>query len=157
MGSSSGGGSSGGDFALVLLGLPNPGGRVKKGDVVAEFDRQYMLNRLDDYKDSVIQAEANIKQKKANLAVSREAHDQQVRIAKSDMEKAKLDLQTLEVVSDIDAEKLKLAAEETARITSSSCRKSLCSRLRRKPTSTSRDYPGYIQDRIQNPFPTPRK
>jgi multidrug efflux pump subunit AcrA (membrane-fusion protein) len=72
-----------------------------------------MLNRLDDYKDSVIQAEANIKQKKANLAVSREAHEQQVRIAKSDMEKAKLDLQTVEVVSDIDAEKLKLAAEET--------------------------------------------
>ncbi len=104
---------AGGDFSLVLLELPNAGHRVKKGDVVAEFDRQYMLNRLDDYKDSVIQAEANVKQKKANLAVSREAHDQQVRIAKSDMEKAKLDLQTLEVVSSIDAEKLKLAAEET--------------------------------------------
>ena len=104
---------AGGDFSLVLLELPSVGHRVKKGDVVAEFDRQYMLNRLDDYKDSVIQAEANVKQKKANLAVSREAHDQQVRIAKSDMEKAKLDLQTLEVVSSIDAEKLKLAAEET--------------------------------------------
>src|SRR5258707_15540638 len=72
-----------------------------------------MLNRLEDYKDSVIQAEANVKQKKANLAVSREAHDQQVKVAKADMEKAKLDLQTLEVVSAIDAEKLKLAAEET--------------------------------------------
>jgi len=114
-GGGGGGGSmgAGGDFTLVLLELPNAGHRVKKGDVVAEFDRQYMLNRLDDYKDSVIQAEANVKQKKANLAVSREAHDQQVRIAKSDMEKAKLDLQTLEVVSSIDAEKLKLAAEET--------------------------------------------
>ena len=82
-------------------------------DLVAEFDRQYMLNRIDDYKDSVIQAEASIKNKKANLAVALEAHAQQVRAAKADMEKAKLDLQTLEVVSDIDAERLKLAAEET--------------------------------------------
>jgi multidrug efflux pump subunit AcrA (membrane-fusion protein) len=112
---SSGGFSRGGDgdFAMVLLELPNPGGRVKKGDVVAEFDRQYMLNRIDDYKDSVIQAEASIKNKKANLAVSREAHEQQLRIAKADMEKAKLDLQTIEVVSAIDSERLKLAVEET--------------------------------------------
>ena len=98
---------------MVLLELPNAGGRVKKGDVVAEFDRQYMLNRIDDYKDSVIQAEASIKNKQANLAVAREAHEQQVRVAKADMEKAKLDMQTLEVVSAIDAERLKLAVEET--------------------------------------------
>jgi len=116
--SSGGGGGSGSsgspnDFAMVLMNLPNPGGRVKKGDVVAEFDRVYMLNRIDDYKDSVVQAEASIRNKKANLAVADEAHKQQVRVAKADMDKAKLDLQTLEVVSDIDSEKLKLAAEET--------------------------------------------
>ena len=95
------------------MSLPNAGGRVKKGDPVAEFDRVSMLNRIDDYKDSVIQTEASIRNKKATLAVADEAHKQQVRVAKADMEKAKLDLQTLEVVSDIDAEKLKLAAEET--------------------------------------------
>jgi multidrug efflux pump subunit AcrA (membrane-fusion protein) len=103
----------GGDFALVLMKLPNPGGRVKPGDEVAEFDRVNMLNRIDDYKDAVIQAEASIRNKQANLAVADEAHKQSVRVAKADMDKAKLDLQTLEVVSDIDAEKLKLAAEET--------------------------------------------
>jgi HlyD family secretion protein len=95
------------------MSLPNAGGRVKKGDPVAEFDRVSMLNRIDDYKDSVIQTEASIRNKKATLAVTDEAHKQQVRAAKADMEKAKLDLQTIEVVSDIDAEKLKLAAEET--------------------------------------------
>jgi multidrug efflux pump subunit AcrA (membrane-fusion protein) len=95
------------------MSLPNAGGRVKKGDPVAEFDRVSMLNRIEDYKDSVIQTEASIRNKKANLAVADEVHKQQVRVAKADMEKAKLDLQTLEVVSDIDAEKLKLAAEET--------------------------------------------
>jgi HlyD family secretion protein len=95
------------------MSLPNAGGRVKKGDPVAEFDRVSMLNRIDDYKDSVIQAEATIRNQKATLALADEAHKQQVRVAKADMEKAKLDLQTLEVVSTIDAEKLKLAAEET--------------------------------------------
>jgi multidrug efflux pump subunit AcrA (membrane-fusion protein) len=98
---------------MILMSLPNAGGRVKKGDPVAEFDRVYMLNRIDDYKDSVIQTEASIRNKMATLAVADEAHRQQVRAAKADMEKAKLDLQTLSVVSDIDAEKLKLAAEET--------------------------------------------
>ena len=114
-GGGGGGGAGGpsGDFALVLMSLPNAGGRVKKGDPVAEFDRVSMLNRIDDYKDSVIQTEASIRNKQATLAVADEAHKQQVKVAKADMEKAKLDLQTLAVVSDIDAEKLKLAAEET--------------------------------------------
>jgi HlyD family secretion protein len=103
----------GGDFSLVLLSLPNAGGRVKKGDPVAEFDRVSMLNRIDDYKATVVQTEASIRNKTASLAVSDEAHKQQVRAAKADMDKAKLDLQTLEVISDIDAERLKLAAEET--------------------------------------------
>jgi HlyD family secretion protein len=102
-----------GDFLLVLMKLAPAGARVKAGDVVAEFDRVNMLNRIDDYKDTVIQAEAAIRNKQATLAVTDEAHKQSVRVAKSDMEKARLDLQTLEVVSDIDAEKLKLAAEET--------------------------------------------
>jgi len=109
-----GGGQMGGDFALVLLELPNPGGRVKAGDVVAAFDRENMLNRIDDYKDAVTQAELNIKNRKASLAVADEAHQQKVRAAKADMEKAQLDLKTIEVISDIDAERLKLAAEETA-------------------------------------------
>src|SRR4029078_8015150 len=41
-----------------------------------------------------------------------EAHDQQVRTAKSDWDKALLDLKTKEVRSDIDAEKFRLTAEE---------------------------------------------
>ncbi len=47
---------------------------VKKGDVVAEFDRQYMLTRLDDYTFSVSQLEASIRKMKAELEVSRNAH-----------------------------------------------------------------------------------
>lgn len=111
-GGGGGGFGGGGDFMLVLTSVASPGSHVKKGDVVAEFDRQYQLLRLDDYKASLVQMEANIKKLEANLAVAKEAHDQLVRSAKADLDKAQLDLQTAVVRSSIEAEKLKLAVEE---------------------------------------------
>lgn len=111
-GGGGGGMGGGGDFMLVLTSVANPGSHVKKGDVVAEFDRQYQLLRLDDYKASLIQMEMNIKKMEADLAVAKEAHDQLVRSAKADLDKARLDLKTAEVRSAIEAEKLKLAVEE---------------------------------------------
>ncbi|MEO8370811.1 MAG: HlyD family efflux transporter periplasmic adaptor subunit [Candidatus Solibacter sp.] len=108
-----GGGGPMGDFSLVLMKLANPGVKVKSGDVVAEFDPQNQLQRLDDYKDSAIQQENMVKKMLANLAAVKEAHDQSVRSAKADWEKSKLDLKTAEVRSAIDAEKFKLTVEES--------------------------------------------
>jgi HlyD family secretion protein len=48
----------------------------------------------------------------ANLSATKEAHDQTVRSAKADWDKAVLDLKTAAVRSTIDAEKFKLAVEE---------------------------------------------
>jgi HlyD family secretion protein len=101
-----------GDFSLVLMKLAKPGVHVKSGDVVAEFDPQNQLQRLDDYKDSAVQQENTVKKMLANLAAVKEAHDQSVRAAKSNWEKAVLDLKTADVRSAIDAEKFKLAVEE---------------------------------------------
>ncbi len=100
------------DFSLVLMKLAKPGAHVKTGDPVAEFDPQLQLQRLDDYKDSVIQLENSIKKLMANLAATKEAHDQTVRSAKADWDKAVLDLQTAPIRSQIDAEKYKLAVEQ---------------------------------------------
>jgi multidrug efflux pump subunit AcrA (membrane-fusion protein) len=105
-------GPGGGDFNLVLLHLAKPGSRVKAGDVVAEFDPQFQIQRLDDYKDTVIQQENNIRKSLANLAATKEAHDQQVRTAKAAWDRAVLDVKTADVRSDIDKEKFKLSAEE---------------------------------------------
>ncbi len=107
-----GGGGMGGDFTLILLHLAKAGTHVKTGDVVAEFDPQFQQQRLDDYKDSVIQLENSIKKMTANLAATKEAHDQTVRQAKADWERAQLDLKTADVRSKIDAEKFKLSVEE---------------------------------------------
>jgi multidrug efflux pump subunit AcrA (membrane-fusion protein) len=109
-----GGPGGGGDFNLVLLKLVPAGSRVKKDDVVAQFDPTNQLLRLDDYKDSGIQNENSIKKMIANLAAYKEAHDQTVRAAKASADQAKLDLAKAPVQSKIDAENSKLTAERTA-------------------------------------------
>jgi HlyD family secretion protein len=106
------GGGPGGDFSLVLMKLAKPGIHVKSGEIVAEFDPQNQLQRLDDYKDSAVQQQNMVKKMLANLAAVKEAHDQSVRSAKADWDKAILDLKTAEVRSTIDAEKYKLTVEE---------------------------------------------
>lgn len=107
-----GGGGGGGDFNLVLLRLVKPGTMVKAGAIVGEFDTQNQLQRLDDYRDAVGQLEATIRKTVADLAASREARNQNARSAKADWEKALLDLKTVAVRSQIDAERYRLTAEE---------------------------------------------
>jgi HlyD family secretion protein len=115
-GGGGGGGSGGGpmnDFSLVLMKLADAGLHVKTGDVVGQFDPQMQQTRLDDYKDSVIQTQNFVRKMIANLATVRDAHDQTVLTAKANWDKAVLDLQTAPIRSAIDAEKYKLAAEQT--------------------------------------------
>ena len=100
------------DFMLVLQDAAKPGSRVKKGDVVAEFDRQYMLTRLDDFRASVAQAEASYKKLLAQIEVNKKAHDQTIANAVAAVEKAKLDMKTAAVLSSMDSERRGLALEE---------------------------------------------
>ncbi len=111
-GGGGGGGGGGSDFMLVLQHLVKPGSQVKKGDLIAEFDRQFMLLRLDDYRASVTQQELDMRKLRANLEVTRKAREQNIDAAKGAVEKAKLDLKTTPVRSEIDSERLKLALEE---------------------------------------------
>ncbi len=113
-GGGGGGGSrgGGGDFSLLIQDVKSSGSPVKKGDKVAEFDRQYMMNRLDDYRASVVQAEMTFKKLQSNQKITRQSHDQQVLAAKNAMDKAELDMKTVPVLSAIESERLKLALEE---------------------------------------------
>ncbi|MBS1825103.1 MAG: HlyD family efflux transporter periplasmic adaptor subunit [Acidobacteria bacterium] len=111
-GGSPGGGSSSGDFGSVLQDLAKPGSRIEKNAKIAEFDRQYMLQRVDDYKAGVDQQELNMQKMVADLDVTRKAHEQSILIAKGEVDKAKLDLKTVPVRSAIDSERFKLALEE---------------------------------------------
>jgi multidrug resistance efflux pump len=100
-----------GEFGLVLQELIKPGSRVKKGDTVAEFDRQNMLLRVDDYRVSVKQSDVTFRSLRTALDVNRKAHDQTIKSAKAAVDKARLDIQTTPVLGRIDSERLKLALE----------------------------------------------
>ncbi|HWQ53563.1 MAG TPA: HlyD family efflux transporter periplasmic adaptor subunit [Bryobacteraceae bacterium] len=108
----SGGGGGGGDFALILLSCAKPGSFVKKGQVVAEFDRQYMLLRLDDYRASVATMALGVKKLRSDMLAAKAAHNQVLRVVKADLEQTLLDLKTVEVRSAIEAERFQLAANE---------------------------------------------
>ena len=105
-------GSGRSELALILEELIPNGVNVKKGDVVARFDRQYMLLRLDDYLANVVQHENYLKIMYAQLAVRRTTHNQKIRAAKASLDKALLNLQTAPVRSEIQIEKFRLIAEE---------------------------------------------
>lgn len=108
-GSMSGGAS---DFMQVLQNVAPAGKPVTKGQVVAEFDRQYQLLRLDDYRSTVEQNERSFMSLDANLEVQRKAHDQSIYQAKAAVDKAKLDVKTIPVRSQIESEVLRLQLEE---------------------------------------------
>src|SRR5271163_3273361 len=106
------GGARSNDFSLVLRHAVKPGSQVEKGQVVAEFDRQYMLHRVDDYRAVVTQTEADFKKQKSELEAVRKAHEQAVQGAKIAVDKARLELQKIPIQSAMDAERTKLAFDE---------------------------------------------
>ena len=97
---------------LVLQHSAKGGAHVRKGDVIAEFDRQYMLLRLEDYKASVFQSEAALTKRQAEEQITQHAHEQLIASAKAALDKARLDLKTVPVLSAMDAERAKLAFEQ---------------------------------------------
>ncbi|MBZ5585974.1 MAG: HlyD family efflux transporter periplasmic adaptor subunit [Acidobacteriia bacterium] len=107
-----GGGGPQNDFSLILLKLAKPGDRVKAGDVVAQFDPQLQQQRLDDYKDGLLQQDAQIKAALANMQAQREQHTQQVRRARASWDKAVQDVKKGPVSADIDKQLYELSEKE---------------------------------------------
>jgi HlyD family secretion protein len=97
---------------LTLTKLAAAGTFVRKGDVVAELDAQTLRDHIDDVEDQVQQAENNVEKKKAEQDVERESMEQNLRVAKSTLDKANLDLSAGEVKTEIEQELLKLSASE---------------------------------------------
>lgn len=96
------------DFSLVLSHLLPAGSRVRAGDIVAEFDRQYMQQRVDDLKSSLIQQQASLEKLRANLELKRTQQEQRLRTVKGQMDKAALDLKTAPVRSQIQVERFQM-------------------------------------------------
>ncbi|MFN7993888.1 MAG: HlyD family efflux transporter periplasmic adaptor subunit [Bryobacteraceae bacterium] len=98
--------------SLILMKLVNAGSVVNKGEVIAEIDAQSSKDHVDDITALVVQAEADVRKRRAEQAIEMENLRQNARIAKAAVEKAKLDAGAAEIRSEIDREQLKLAVEE---------------------------------------------
>jgi len=97
---------------MTLIKFADAGKWVTRGTVVAEFDTQTHLLKLDDQKAKVVQREANILKVKANQSIEVERDRVAASKAKFDLDKARLDLRTTAVKSAIVAARLKMAVEE---------------------------------------------
>ncbi|MFB3778430.1 MAG: efflux RND transporter periplasmic adaptor subunit [Bryobacteraceae bacterium] len=121
-GGGGGGGGGGPNFAgggrgnmgaqMTLTSLIAGGSMVKKGDIVAEFDREEMVTRLDEFRARVTQNQASLESVQAQLQMLEKKHNQTVKEALADVDKARLDLKTMPVRSAIDAERYRLTLEE---------------------------------------------
>jgi HlyD family secretion protein len=98
---------------LTLLKLAPSGSLVKQGDLIVEIDSQGMRDHLDGVYSDVIQAEGDIRKRRAEQAIEMENLRQNLRVAQADLAKARLDHGAAEIRTEIDVELLKLAVEES--------------------------------------------
>jgi RND family efflux transporter MFP subunit len=90
--------------------------KVKKGDVLVQFDTTTMQQKLAQDKSAVKSAEAEIDQSQAAARLKEEQDLTDVMNARYDAEKARMDASKQEILSAIDGEQAKLKvvdAEET--------------------------------------------
>src|SRR5260370_8229383 len=103
-----------------MMRLATNGAKVKKGDVLVEFDNTTVKQKLAQDQSALKSAEAEIQQSRAAARLKEEQDLTDVMKAKFDAEKARLDASKQEIVSVIEGEeaKLKLAdAEQKVRET----------------------------------------
>lgn len=102
----------GSEREMDIVKLAPGGSMVKKGDVVAVLDPTNMQNRIDDETDQLREEETKVRKLKVQQELDMVNLLQNLRIAKSEYEKALLELKAQEVRTIVDQELLKLAADE---------------------------------------------
>ena len=105
----------GGD-ALQIVRLVRTGEPVKQGDVIVEFDPSEQQYKLEQSRSELLQAEQEITKAKADATVLTAEDKVTLLKALHNVRRAELDVKKEELVSKIDAEKNKLALEQTQRV-----------------------------------------
>ncbi|MCC6367945.1 MAG: HlyD family efflux transporter periplasmic adaptor subunit [Bryobacterales bacterium] len=97
---------------MELLYVVNNGASVKNGQRLAQIDATAVEDHVDDIKATIVQAEADVVKRRAEQSVEWDTLQQTLRVAKSNVDKARWDNQAAEVRTDIERELLKLSHEE---------------------------------------------
>jgi multidrug efflux pump subunit AcrA (membrane-fusion protein) len=100
---------------LRIVRLVKNGTTVKKGDLIAEFDPTMVQRTLDEKRSELRQAEAEISRLQGDNRIKEEQDVTDLAKAQYDVERAKLDVSTEELISRVEAEKFKLALADAER------------------------------------------
>ncbi len=101
-----------GNRPMTILKMAASGSMVKKGQVVLEIDGQSLQDHVDDVNATVLQAQGDVDKRKAEQALDMENLTQSLRVAKSELDKVKLDAKAKELRTTLDQELLQLSVEE---------------------------------------------
>jgi HlyD family secretion protein len=93
---------------LQIVNIVGNATKVKKGDMVVEFDATTAKQKLAQDKSAVTSAEAEIQQSKAAARLKEEQDLTDVMKAKFDVEKTRMDASKQEILSVIEGEQAKL-------------------------------------------------
>ena len=101
---------------LEITKLLHTGTRVKKGDLVMEFDPSEQQYKVEQSRSELLQADQEITKAKADAAVVTAKDKVELLKARFDVRRAELEVQKNELVSSIDARKNDLALEQAKRV-----------------------------------------
>jgi HlyD family secretion protein len=97
---------------LQIIKMARPSVPVSRGDVVLQFDGTQVLRTLQEKRTALRQAEAEIEKARAQGKIDQEATRTEQMKGNYDVERAKLDVGTREVVSTYDAAKAELSLSD---------------------------------------------
>jgi len=97
---------------LTLTKLVRSGTRVKRGDLLVEFDRQAQLRDIVDKQAKSDDENEKVIEEQAKEVSARAKDETEMNQAEDDLAKAKLEMQKVELLSRIDAEKAQETLDE---------------------------------------------
>jgi multidrug resistance efflux pump len=97
---------------LTITKLVSAGAQVRRGDVLAEFDRQAQIRDFIDKQAQYEDLVNKVTEEQAKESAVRASDETEIAAAQSSLSKAELEMQKLELLSRIDAEKNQEALEE---------------------------------------------
>jgi HlyD family secretion protein len=97
---------------LTIIRLVRSGNRVKKGDVLVEFDRQVQLRDFIDKKAQSDDQNGKVLEAQAAEAAAKAKDETEMESAETALSKAQLEMQKIELLSRIDAEKAREDLDE---------------------------------------------
>lgn len=98
--------------SLTITKLAPGGARLRKGDLLVQFDGQAQMRIFIDKQDEYQKLASQVVQEQAKEDAGRAKDETEVQKAESDLGKAQLEMQKVELLSRIDAEKAQQTLDE---------------------------------------------